>query len=132
MNEVHHLSLYIDCPVQTVYQFASNPVNLPLWAAGLAQSNVIQEGNLWLVEAPFGRVRIEFAPANPFGVMDHTVELEDGERVYNPMRVVPHGEGCEFTFNLFRRDGMSDEAFFRDKMAVINDLNALKERMENH
>ncbi|WP_441257818.1 SRPBCC family protein [Vibrio sp. Vf1514] len=132
MNEVHHLSLYIDCPVQTVYQFASNPVNLPLWAAGLAQSNVIQEGNLWLVEAPFGQVRIEFAPANPFGVMDHTVELEDGERVYNPMRVVPHGEGCEFTFTLFRRDGMSDEAFFRDKMAVINDLNALKERMENH
>ncbi|MBY8314355.1 SRPBCC family protein [Vibrio fluvialis] len=132
MNEVHHLSLYIDCPVQTVYQFASNPVNLPLWAAGLAQSNVIQEGNLWLVEAPFGRVRIEFAPTNPFGVMDHTVELENGERVYNPMRVVPHGDGCEFTFTLFRRDGMSDEAFFRDKMAVINDLNALKERMENH
>jgi hypothetical protein len=38
--------------------------------------------------------------------------------VHNPMRVVPHGEGSEFTFTLIRQPGMSDEEYARDRAAV--------------
>lgn len=36
---------------------------------------------------------IEFAPTNPFGVLDHIVRLPSGDEVLNPMRVIPAGVG---------------------------------------
>lgn len=131
MQAVEHISVYIDRPTAEVYRFASNPANLPRWAAGLAKAAVTQEGNEWVAEAPFGRVRIAFAPVNPFGVMDHDVTLESGIVVHNPMRVVAHGPGSEIIFTLFRQPGMTDERFRADKAAIENDLRTLKTLLEN-
>lgn len=130
MHEVRHISTYIARPAGEVYEFAANPTNLPQWAAGLTGADIRQEGESWLAEAPFGKVRIRFAPGNPFGVMDHDVELESGQVFHNPMRVVPHGEGSEFTFTLFRQPGMSDEQFEADRQAVERDLQQLKGILE--
>ncbi len=130
MMNVQHLSTYIDRHPADVYDFASDPLNLPLWAAGLAQSEVTREGETWMVEAPFGKARIRFAEKNPFGVMDHDVELESGLVVRNPMRVVPNCEGSEFIFTLFRQPGMSDEQFIEDQQAVEKDLQTLKGLLE--
>lgn len=89
MQDVKHISIYIDRSPAEVYVFASNPANLPRWAAGLASAKVKQVGDVWLAEAPFGKVKIKFAPTNSFGVMDHDVELESGVVVHNPMRLCP-------------------------------------------
>jgi hypothetical protein len=62
--------------------------------------------------------------------MDHDVTLESGVTVHNPMRVVPNGEGSEFIFTLIRQPGMPDEQFSKDKAAVENDLQALKDLLE--
>lgn len=105
-------------------------MNLPRWAAGLARSEVARDGDAWIAEAPFGRVKIKFAQENALGVMDHDVELESGVTVHNPMRVVPNGEGSEFIFTLFRRPEMSDEQFAEDRLAVEKDLRTLKELLE--
>lgn len=128
--DVQHLSIYIDRAPSDVYDFASEPRNLPQWAAGLARSEVASAGNAWIVEAPFGTVRFTFAPRNEFGVMDHDVELESGVTFHNPMRVVRNGEGSEFIFTLFRRPGMSDEQFAEDRRAVQEDLMTLKALLE--
>ena len=130
MRDVHHVSVFIARRPAEVYAFASDPRNLPRWAAGLARSEVTQDGDGWAADAPFGRIRIRFAPPNPFGVMDHDVELESGVTVHNPMRVVPNGEGSEFVFTLFRRAGMSDAELDRDKAAVERDLDTLKSLLE--
>lgn len=130
MQDVQHLSIYIARSPADVYAFASSPANLPQWAAGLARSEVHQDGDAWVAEAPFGKVRIRFAEPNILGVMDHDVELESGVTVHNPMRVVPHGEGSEFMFTLFRQPGMSDEQFADDKQAVEQDLKNLKSLLE--
>lgn len=130
MHEVRHISLYIDCLPGEVYEFASNPENLPQWAAGLAKSEVRRDGDAWLATSPFGEVRIRFAEKNRFGVMDHDVELESGMVVHNPMRVVPNGGGSEFTFTLLRQPDMSDEQFEDDARAVGKDLKALKDVLE--
>lgn len=130
MDDVHHVSVYIARPPAQVYEFASDPRNLPRWAAGLARSELTQDGDRWAVEAPFGRVKIRFAESNRFGVMDHDVELESGEVVHNPMRVVPHGAGSELMFTLFRQPGVSDEQLAEDRRAVEHDLHTLKRLLE--
>jgi carbon monoxide dehydrogenase subunit G len=130
MQEVEHISIYIDRLPNEVYAFASNPENLSRWAAGLASSEVKRDGDAWTAEAPFGKVRIRFAEKNNFGVMDHDVELEPGVVVHNPMRVVPNGNGSEFIFTLLRQSGMSDEEFADDKRAIEQDLATLKGFLE--
>lgn len=130
MYEVKHISIYIDSSPERVYAFASNAENLPLWAAGLATSQVKPDGDAWVADAPFGQVKIRFAGPNAFGVMDHDVELDSGTVVHNPMRVVPNGEGSEFIFTLLRQPKMSEQRFLEDAQAVAKDLNTLKSVLE--
>jgi hypothetical protein len=130
VGEARHLSIYIERPPDVVYEFASNPRNLPQWAAGLARSSVEPDGDWWVAEAPFGTARIRFVAPNALGVMDHDVESAAGEIVRNPMRVVPNGEGSELVFTLLRRPGMSAEQFADDERAVANDLRTLKRLLE--
>jgi hypothetical protein len=130
MHDVQHISVSVARRPAEVYEFASDPRNLPRWATGLARSEVRREGDEWVADAPLGKVRVRFAPRNSFGVMDHDVTLESGVTVHNPMRVVPNGEGSEFVFTLIRRPGMSDGQFAQDRAAVERDLKALKELLE--
>lgn len=130
MREARHIGVSIDRRPEDVYAFASDPGNLSKWAAGLARSEVRQEGGEWAADAPFGKVRIRFAPRNEFGVLDHDVVLESGEVVHNPIRVVPNGDGSEFVFSLMRQPGMTDEQFAADEAAVRRDLRALKDLLE--
>lgn len=131
MFEVRHVSISIDRPPAEVYAFASDARNLPRWAAGLAKSEVVQDGDGWIAKAPFGKVRIVFAAPNAFGVLDHDVTLESGESVHNPMRVLPNGMGSEFVFTLMRRDGMSEKQFTEDRTAILQDLRTLKRLLES-
>lgn len=130
MKDVKHISVYIDRPPKDVYAFASNPRNLPVWAAGLASSEVKRDEDEWIVDAPFGKAKIRFSQANELGVMDHDVELDSGVVVHNPMRVVPNGEGSEFIFTLLRQPGMSEKQFEEDEQAVAKDLQTLKMFLE--
>ena len=132
MRDVQHISTYIDRRPNEVYAFAADPRNLPRWAAGLAGSEVTKEGDEWIMEAPFGKVRVKFAEQNAFGVMDHDVTLGPGVTVHNAMRVLPNGVGSEFLFTLIRQPGMSDEQFAKDKAAVEKDLRALKNLLERN
>ncbi len=78
-----------------------------------------------------GRVAFAFAPRNEYGVLDHYVTLPSGETVYNPMRVIADGSGCEVVFTLRRQAGMTDEDFARDADAVATDLATLKQVLES-
>jgi hypothetical protein len=131
MHDVQHISIYIARRPAEVYEFASDPRNLPQWAAGLARSEVRKDGEEWIADAPFGNVRLRFAPPNSFGVMDHDVMLASGVTIHNPMRVVPNGEGSEFVFTLIRQPGTSDEQLAKDKAAVEHDLETLKRLLEH-
>jgi len=132
MCDVQHLSVYIDRYPADVYDFTSDPRNLPHWAAGLARSEVRKEADVWLMDSPLGRVKVKFAERNPFGVLDHDVTLESGVIVHNAMRVVPNGRGSELMFTLIRQPGTSDEQFANDKAAVEEDLRTLKGLLEQH
>lgn len=125
-----HLSVTIDRPAADVYAYASDPAHLPDWAAGLGGSIALVDGR-WVAESPMGRVVVQFAPDNPYGVLDHWVTLPDGTRVHNPMRVQELGRGCEVVFSLRRQPGATDDALAADAGAVRADLAALKRVLES-
>jgi pimeloyl-ACP methyl ester carboxylesterase len=132
MPDVQHVSVCIARPPVEVYEFASDPRNLPRWATGLASSEVKRDGDDWIADAPFGTVRVRFVQRNSFGVMDHDVTLASGVTVHNLMRVVPNRDGSELVFTLIRQPGMSDGQFAKDRAAVENDLKALKDLLTTH
>ncbi len=127
--ESRTISVSINRPVEVVYDFASNPENLPKWASGLGKS-IIKMNDVWLVETPQGPLKIRFTERNDFGVLDHYVRPESGPEMYCPMRVVANGAGSEIIFTLFRLPQMSEEKFAEDADWVRRDLNALKALLE--
>lgn len=128
-SESRHISRSIDRSASDVYDYASNPANLPEWAEGLG-SSIQQVGGQWVTNSPMGRVVIAFVARNEYGVLDHDVTLPSGETINNPMRVIADGAGCEVVFTLRRRAGMGDEDSERDADAVAADLAALKRVLE--
>lgn len=125
MLESRTLSVTIACLPRKVYEFVSNPENLPRWAAGLCKS-VRKSDTGWIAETPQGPMQIRFAEKNDFGVLDHYVTMAQGVEVYVPMRVVPSGSGSEVIFTLFKTPEMSDRQFAEDAGMVERDLRTLK------
>lgn len=127
--ESKQLTEYLDRPASEVYDYASNPANLPEWAPGLG-TTVGETDGRWWVETESGRVGVEFAPRNGFGVLDHRVTLPSGEVIHVPLRVLANEEGSEIVFTLRRNPGMTDDEFERDAGLVRADLALLKQVVE--
>ena len=124
------LSVTIERPWTEVYAFASDPSNIPQWAAGLGKQ-FEPAGDEWRFLDAGGRpARLRFSAKNPFGVLDHDVFPDGQASVHVAMRVVPNGDGAEVTFLLLRPSGMSDIDYQRDAAAVMKDLTMLKDLME--
>ncbi|TDK38691.1 SRPBCC family protein [Rhizobium deserti] len=122
----------IEKPWKEVYAFARAPENLPQWASGLA-TGISREGEEWIVDGgPIGQVRVRFAADNEFGIIDHTVTMEDGSSVFNPLRVMPNGNGAELIFTLFWHAGLDAEGFEADAAHVLKDLQTLKTLVEGN
>ena len=131
--ESRHVSIWIEAAPEVVYTFASDPHTWSRWAAGLAEGGLRQSAEGWVADSPMGRVTVEFAPPNEFGVLDHVVRLPSGEAVYNPLRVIPGGVAeprCEVVFTVRRRPGMTDAEFDADAAAVATDLATLRRLVE--
>jgi len=130
-RETRHLSVRVERSARDVYSFCVEPANLPRWAAGLSGSIEHLDGR-WVAESPMGRVIIEFAPLNEFGVLDHRVTLEDGRVFDNPMRVLADGEdAADVVFTVRRADDVSVEDFEADARAIAADLETLKALLES-
>ena len=123
------LSISIGRQANEVYEFVSNPENMPKWAKGLGKT-IRRQGVDWIVDTPQGPMRIRFAEKNKFGVLDHFVTTASGVEVYVPMRVLSNGTGSEVVFTLFRLPEMSDEKYAEDMKLVEQDLRSLKSLLE--
>jgi hypothetical protein len=124
------LHVSINRPATDVYAYASDPRNLPQWAAGLSRSPLRQMGGDWIADSPMGTVKIRFTPRNVFGVVDHDVTLPDGVTVTNPLRIQPNGNGAEVIFTLYRRADVTEADFKEEVARVRRDLEKLKSILE--
>ena len=124
-----HISVSINRSADQVYEFVSDPENLPKWAAGLSGS-IKKVDDDWITESPMGTVKVKFAEKNKFGVLDHDVTLSSGAKFHNPMRVFPSNDGSELVFTVYRRPDVSDQEFAQDAQSVEKDLAKLKTLLE--
>jgi hypothetical protein len=108
---------------RALYERIWRPEFFPQWAAGLVDSELRAEGDVWIADGP---IRITFTPHNDFGVMDHTVDTGDGTIISVPMHVVENGEGAEVILTLYRQPDMDDERFSADIKLITRDLRALR------
>ncbi len=129
MYESRVVSQAVNADAARAYAFARREENLPAWASGLA-AGVQHVGGRWFADSPMGRVEIEMAPDNPYGVLDHKVTLPDGQVVHNALRVTPNNEGCIFVFVVLRMAGSDEKAFAADVSHVEKDLRALAQLLE--
>lgn len=123
------LTVSIERPPEDVYEFVSNPENLPSWAAGLCRSVRKTDGE-WILETPQGAVKFRFVEQNDLGVLDHIVSPAPGLEISVPMRVIPNGCGSAVIFTVFQLPDMSDEKFAEDIKLVERDLKTLKTLLE--
>ena len=98
-----HISTSIERAADDVYAYASNPRNLSSWAGGLVDRDVEFVDNAWVIDSPMGRVTVEFASPNQFGILDHDVTLPSGEVVANPMRVIRSRSPVDSLAQLLKR-----------------------------
>ena len=126
VQETVHVAVTIERSARDVHDYVLDPHHLSEWAAGLAHRPVERVDGQWVVDSPLGRVVVEFAPANDFGVADHVVTLPDGTSVQNPMRVIPNADGCDVVFSVRRQPNMSDSEFAADVDGVRKDLETLR------
>lgn len=131
MLPARSFSVSIQEDAHALYERIWHPEFFSLWASGLSESALRQDGDLWLAEGPEGPIRIRFTPHNVFGIMDHLVDTGDGQKVHIPLRVVANGNGSEVILTLFHQPGMDEERFSADIKLVNRDLKALKKLIEN-
>ncbi len=127
-HEARTVSVSVDRPPAQVHAYVVDPRNLPEWAPGLARS-VRPDGDRWLVETADGPVHVAFAEPNPYGVADHRITGE-GFDVEVSMRVVPNADGSEVVFTVLRAPGATDDGFARDLALVEQDLQTLRNLLE--
>ena len=127
------LSVSVDATPTDVYAFVADPRNLSEWATGLGSAPTQLPDGAWRVETPAGPMRVQFAPRNEFGIVDHFVSPLDGQGsvVDVPVRVLPNAGGSEVTLTLFRQPAMTDEQYAADGAMVEADLARLKHAIES-
>ena len=119
----------IECDWRDAYAFARVPQNMPMWASGLA-AGLEPDGEDWIATGALGTVKMRFVPENAFGVVDNTVTLPGGERVYNALRIVQNGDGCEAMVVVRQQPQMTDAQLAAHVKHVEKDLAALKLHLE--
>ena len=127
LHEARTLTVSIGRPPGDVYDYVSDPTNMPYWSFF---DSVVESGGRWLARSSAGEVFVSFVPANEYGVLDHTVELAPDQEIRVPMRVIPNGEGSELIFTVIREVGGTDDEFEQDVSTVRKDLETLKNLLE--
>lgn len=128
-SHVRVLHTTVATPFAAAYEFAHQPENFPKWAAGLSK-DLHHTDRGWVANTPVGEAIVRFTEPNPYGVLDHHVQLPDKPEMYIPLRLVAHGDETVVELVLFRLPDMTDEQFEHDAALVEADLAALKKLLE--
>ncbi|MET0390035.1 MAG: SRPBCC family protein [Polyangiales bacterium] len=123
------ITVSIEATPERVYSFCADPRNLPTWIPSFARG-VDRVGDRWVVHTEAGDATWRFVDQNALGVLDHDIVLPDGTAVHNPLRVIANGAGSTVSFTLFRRPGVTSDAYELDAKTIEGDLAQLKRVLE--
>lgn len=82
------------------------------------------------METPAGVAKLHIRPNAEFGILDHDFNAP-GASWTVPARVVPNGDGCEFTITFFQPPALTRQFFEEQAGLVDKELAQLKTLMES-
>jgi hypothetical protein len=112
-----------------VVDFLSDPMNLPRWAVGFAES-VRLDGDRWIVTTGNGEMGVRIVTERRAGVVDFFISPAPGVEGLAASRVVPAGDGIEYVFTQFQAPDMPNEVFAKNVQALAHELTVLKALLE--
>ena len=122
------ITVSIDCPTTTVYEYVLDGRRLPEWS--VFQSATPSDRG-WLVEIAGEPRELRYVERNPYGVLDHFVTQPDGQILHVPMRAIPNGSGTEVLVTVLQLPEVSALHFEETAAQVQQDLHQLKEVLES-
>tara|TARA_R110002020_G_scaffold78708_15_gene197776 strand:- start:759 stop:1157 length:399 start_codon:yes stop_codon:yes gene_type:complete len=131
MLKARTLTVLINRRIDDVYNFLVNPANLARWTLLGPGQAAPEKGPLaWNFEGPYGNVLVRFTPANPYYVLDYS--LQSGPHVWqsSSVRLIRNGSGCVLTHTSVQQPLVSDAAFESDEEWLQSDLLVLKTLLE--
>lgn len=129
--KTQYIDIVIALPFNTVNAFLGAPRNFVKWASGIGAIEQTGEGT-WQATTPDGqKATVHFSDANPYGIADHIVEMENGARVSIPLRAIALDDATTLVvLTLIQQPGMDDAKFAADAQWVQKDLDTLKRTLE--
>ena len=122
-------SVTIAARPEDVLAFVGDGENLPRWAIGFAKSVRRCESG-WIVISGQGEIPTWIVVHEMSGTVDFRMEPAPGVKVTAYARVVPNGDGAEFSFTQMQQPGVPDEVFDQLVTAVGHELVALRALLE--
>ena len=128
--EVVHVSIL--ATPQKAFDFLADVNQWKTWAAWV-RAVTKSSARDWTVdtEGGGGPLHLRFVEPNLLGVLDHTVTLPSGVRIYNAMRVSPNGSGSELSMVVLQTPPATSEQFAQDVQAVRDDFARIKRVLES-
>ena len=124
------ISVSIARPLEDVYAFLAEPLNLPTWTVAIERIEHRRD-NDWAATTPEGEIIIRYAARNKYGVLDYSLYRPGESEAYIiPLRVFANDDGTELTFTHYQRPGMSEELFNSEAEWIRADLLTLKALLE--
>jgi len=123
------LSVPISAVPKDVFDFVSNPANMPRWAVNFCRG-VRRDGDRWLVTTSDGEMETVVESNAEYGVVDFRWRPAPSVEAIAPSRVIPNGEATEYVFTLFQAPDMTIEQFQAGQDSLQEELNVLKRLLE--
>lgn len=125
--EVVHVSIL--APPQQVFYFLADVNHWKTWAPWVRAVTKSSTRD-WTLDTDGGTMHVRFVEPNSLGVLDHTVTLASGVRIYNAMRVSANGSGSELMMVVLQTPPATGEQFEQDVHAVRDDFARIKRVLE--
>jgi hypothetical protein len=120
----------IDAPATVVFDFVSDPYNLPQWAPGFARS-VRPDGDDWIVTTDAGDRGVRIRVSRELGTVDFLAAgTPPGVEVGGYSRVIQNGEGSEYLFTLLYAEDLPEADVAAQRAIIAEELAAVRARCE--
>ena len=129
-SESRTKSIVINAPVSKVFSFVANLANWPRWAVNNVVAVKPGSTEWWAMETRTGLGRIRIKPDQAAGVLDYDL-ISAGISWAISARVVPNGDGSEFSLTFTPPATASPEAFEKQVGLADKELARLKDLMES-
>ena len=121
-------SISIDAAPDTVFHLVSDPRQLPTWAPSFACS-VNPHGTDWLIDDGLAERIITVRASHKYGTVDVLAATDHRRGAFT--RVLPNGDGSEFTFTLFFPDDAPQDAIAAQMAVVEQELQTVRALCED-